>query len=112
VEVVVNNRSVVLLLVAIVIVFTVAIPAINSHLSDSAFSHLVSLGYKDVVVGAPNYFLVGIYCPSYDDRSYLAVVRMVSGREANREPVKENIVVCVGMLMEPYVSSGIFMWMP
>jgi hypothetical protein len=111
VEVVVNNRSVVLLLVAIVIVFTVAIPAINSHLSDSAFSHLVSLGYKDVVVDAPNYFLVDIYCPSRDD-DLLAVVRMISGRETNGEPVKENIVVCVGVFMAPHISSGIFGWIP
>lgn len=108
-----NNRSVVLLLVAIVVflILMLAVPAINSHLSDSAFSHLVSLGYKDVVVGAPDYFLVDIYCPSDDDH-LVAVVRMISGREANGEPVKENIVVCVGVFMAPHISSGIFGWVP
>lgn len=110
-ELKVRNRSIVVLLVLVVIALTVSIPALNSHLSDSARNHLVGLGYKDVVVGPPDFFTVGIYCSSPNDsQEYLAVVWMTKGRESNGEPVDKTIIVCVGIFVQPYVSNGIWGW--
>ncbi|GEM_PF-3373373 len=106
-----RNRQTVLLLVLVVAVLTVSIPALNSHLSDTARNHLVGLGYKDVVVGSPDFFTVGIYCSSPNEsQQYLAVVWMTEGRESNGEPVRKTIIVCVGFFVQPYVSDGIWGW--